>query len=151
MTRLFCLVAACAVAVCAVAAPALAQMAPAPFALSGGDYRFTEWAETGGVGDLSQLPLEEQGAVLSKKNACQTCHSIDGAPGTGPTWKGLYGQTGHATSAGPVTVDENYLREAILNPGAKLAAGYANVMPANYSTLPGDQVDAMIAYIKTLK
>ena len=111
---------------------------------------FNEWAETGGVGDIASLPLEEQGAILSKKNACQTCHSVDGSAGTGPTWKGLY-EKSHATSAGTVVADENYLRESILNPGAKIVQGYANVMPANYSTLPGEQVDAMIAYIKTLK
>lgn len=112
---------------------------------------FTAWAETGGVGNLAAMAPAEAGAVLYKKNACNTCHTIDGSPATGPTWKGLYGKTGHPTDKGAVTVDDNYLREAILNPGAKVVNGYANVMPSNYSTMPGDQVDALIEYIKTLK
>lgn len=112
---------------------------------------FTAWAETGGVGNLATLPPEEQGKVLYTKNACNTCHSIDGSPMVGPTWKGLYGQTGHGTSAGSVTVDDNYLRESILQPGAKVTNGFANVMPANYSTMPSEQVDALIAYIKSLQ
>ena len=116
-----------------------------------GQNEFNEWVETGGVGDLATLPLEQQGKIYASKLACVTCHSVDGAAGTGPTWKGLFGQAGHATSAGPVTADENYLRESILMPGAKIAQGYGNVMPANYSTLSADQVDALIAYMKTLQ
>jgi cytochrome c oxidase subunit 2 len=49
-----------------------------------------------------------------------------------------------------VTVDENYLREAILEPGAKVVAGYQNVMPASYSNLSERQLTAMIAYMKEL-
>ncbi len=112
---------------------------------------FQDWVETGGMGDLNQLPLPEQGAILSRKNACLTCHSVDGSRMTGPTWQGLYGTTGHPTDKGPVTVDENYLRESILAPGAKIVQGYGNVMPANYSSLTDDQLNALVAYIKTLQ
>jgi cytochrome c oxidase subunit 2 len=49
-----------------------------------------------------------------------------------------------------VTADENYLREAILEPGAKIVAGYQNVMPASYSNLSERQLTALIAYMKDL-
>ena len=112
---------------------------------------FNDWVESGGAGDVSGLSPEQYGQLLWKQKACNTCHSVDGTPGTGPTWKGLFGQAGHPTSAGPVMVDENYLRESILQPGAKVVQGYANVMPANYSQLPSEQLDALVAYIKTLQ
>ena len=115
---------------------------------------FNEWVESGGLGELPTDPVE-LGRILYRKNACNTCHSIDGTPGTGPTWKGLWGSAAHPTSAGPVSVTgvdgENYLRESILQPGAKIAQGFPNVMPSNYSQLPSDQLDGLIAYIKTLQ
>ncbi len=109
---------------------------------------FNDWvAGGGGAGEVGA----EWGAVLSKQNGCLTCHSVDGSALVGPSWKGLFGTTGHPTSAGPVEVDENYLRESILQPGAKIVQGYPNVMPANYSSLPEDQLTSIIAYIKSLQ
>ena len=109
---------------------------------------FNDWvAGGGGAGEVGP----EWGAVLAGQNGCLACHSIDGSSMVGPTWKGLFGKEGHPTSAGPVTVDENYLREAILQPGAKIVQGYQNVMPANYSTLSDDKLNSLIAYIKTLQ
>lgn len=69
----------------------------------------------------------------------------------GPTWQNLYGKTGHEMEDGAtVTADENYLREAILEPGAQIVAGYQNVMPASYSNLSERQLTALIAYMKEL-
>ena len=109
---------------------------------------FNDWvAGGGGGGEVGP----EWGGVLVQQNGCLACHSIDGSTMVGPTWRGLFGKTGHPTSAGPVDVDENYLREAILQPGAKITQGFQNVMPPNYSTLGDDQLNSIIAYIKTLQ
>lgn len=107
---------------------------------------FNEWLE-GGCGAAEVGP--EWGETLARQNGCMTCHSVDGSSGVGPTWQGLYGKTGHPTNDGAVTVDENYLRESILVPGAKVVQGYQNVMPP-YSHLSEDQLASIIAYIKTL-
>ncbi len=112
---------------------------------------YSEWVDSGGAGDLQELPLPEQGRILAQKNACTQCHSIDGSRMSGPTWAGLYGQQAHATSAGAVVVDENYLRESILMPAAKIVEGYGNNMPSTYASLPDWQLTALIAYIKTLE
>jgi cytochrome c oxidase subunit II len=94
-------------------------------------------------------PLAEVGAELYKKNACNTCHTIDGAPLVGPTFKGLFGKT-EQTSAGAVKVDENYLRESILKPQEKIVNGFAGKnMPA--FVLKDWKIDALIEYIKSLK
>ncbi len=112
---------------------------------------FNDWVSAGGLNleEIRKNPAQ-YGQTLYAQLGCKSCHSIDGSAGTGPTWKGLFGHPA-PTTAGTVTADENYLRESILAPGAKIVTGYANVMPANYSTLKSEQVDALIAYIKTLE
>ena len=50
-----------------------------------------------------------------------------------------------------VVVDENYLRESILSPQAKIVLGYQPVMPTFQGVLKDKQIDALIAYIKSLK
>lgn len=110
---------------------------------------YNAWVEAGG--DLQGGTPEQIGQRIFNQQGCATCHSVDGSRIVGPTFKGLFGKTGHGTSGGAVTVDENYLRESILNPGAKIVTGYPPAMPNNYSTLKAAQVDGLIAYIKTLQ
>jgi cytochrome c oxidase subunit 2 len=50
-----------------------------------------------------------------------------------------------------VVADEEYLRESIVDPGAKIVKGYPNVMPTFKTTLPPGDVDALVEYLKTLK
>ena len=47
--------------------------------------------------------------------------------------------------------DENYIRESILNPGAKIAAGFKNIMPSFQGVVNEEQLLALIAYIKSLQ
>ena len=49
------------------------------------------------------------------------------------------------------TVDENYIRESILDPRAKVVNGFDPVMPTYQGILKDKQIDALIAYIKSLK
>lgn len=90
------------------------------------------------------------GRTLFVKNGCTTCHSVDGSKGTGPSLKGVFG-TMQPLQVGPdVMADENYLRESILRPQAKIVKGFTNAqMPLFVFKDP--QVDALIAYLKTLK
>ena len=109
---------------------------------------FKQWLKTGG--GVADLPPAEYGKILYERQGCNACHSLDGSSSVGPTWQGLYGTTAHQMSNGEaVTVDENYLREAIVEPGAKIVAGFGNNMPANYSELSERQLTALIEFIKT--
>lgn len=108
---------------------------------------FNEWLESGG-GNYDEMPLPEYGEVLYTQQVCNTCHSVDGSQKVGPTFQGLYGKTEQLADGSSVQVDDNYLREAILEPGASIVAGYPNVMPASYGSLNERQVSALIAYIK---
>ena len=94
-------------------------------------------------------PPEEKGAALYAAKGCNACHSIDGVKGVGPSWKGSFGSTHGIEGGGEVTVDEAYLSESILQPMVKITAGYPPVMPP--MPLTDDEVQSLIAYIKSLK
>ena len=108
---------------------------------------FNDWVESGG-GNFDDMPLVEYGEILYTQQGCAGCHSVDGSAGAGPTFQGLEGSTREFTEGASVVADDNYLRESILNAGAKIVAGYNNVMPGSYSSLTERQVSALIAYIK---
>ncbi len=83
---------------------------------------------------------------------CAVCHSIDGSRKVGPSFKGLWGRNEQIADGSSVLVDENYIRESILNPNAKTVATYpAGAMPTFKGLLKDDQITGLIEYIKTLK
>ncbi len=93
---------------------------------------------------------EQWGEKLYTKQACNSCHTIDGRPMTGPTWKGIFGRNELLSDGTQVTIDENYIRESILKPQSKIVKGFENGNMPPY-TIPDKQLDALIAYMKTLK
>ncbi len=97
------------------------------------------------------MSVAEWGGQLYNKVGCKACHSVDGSKLVGPSFKGLYGRTEKITGQDPVQVDENYLRESIMDPQAKIVEGYAPAMPSYKGQLDDAKLDALIAYIKTLK
>lgn len=108
---------------------------------------YEEWLETGG--DIGKnMPLEEYGALLYRTRGCETCHSIDGTPRECPTFKGLFGHEVKLADGSTVIADENYIRESILDPNAKIVAGYRPVMPSFQGLLREREIQALIAFIK---
>lgn len=93
-------------------------------------------------------PLEERGRTLVQVASCTNCHSADGSKGAGPTWAGLAGSTVTLEGGETVVADDDYLRESITDPDARIVAGYAPVMPA--ADLDDDELDAIIAYLRQL-
>jgi cytochrome c oxidase subunit 2 len=90
------------------------------------------------------------GYKLLDDNLCLACHSIDGQPGIGPTLKGVYGQTQKLRDGSPVTVNDAFIREKILNPNAKVLAGtYEQEMPK--TDLTPEEIGQIIDYLKTLQ
>ncbi|MDR8393215.1 c-type cytochrome [Aliifodinibius sp. S!AR15-10] len=96
-------------------------------------------------GDVSAARGEE----LYVANGCQACHSRDGSDGIGPTHQGVMGRTEQLADGSSITVDEEYLRESIVNPSAKIVEGYDPVM-APYSYLSDSEIQSLIEYLKTL-
>lgn len=109
---------------------------------------FDAWLSQAGGGGLAP---EVYGERLFTQNTCNVCHSVDGTPGIGPTMQGLFGRERTLASGETVTADENYLRESIVSPGAQITQGFANQMPPNFATLPPEQINALIAYIRSVQ
>ncbi len=120
------------------------QMANRVIVLEPADYE--QWLEA--QSDTSSIPLADLGATLYKTQGCATCHSVDGSAGTGPTWKGVWGEPRPGSDAGKV--DFNYVREAILEPGAYLVQGYGNQMPTYQGKLQPREILALATYMQSL-
>lgn len=86
---------------------------------------------------------------LLEAKDCLTCHSIDGEESIGPTLKGIYGRTVKLTNGSTLTADDVYLRESIVQPEAKLVAGFDDVMPK--PELTEEEINAIVEYLETLK
>jgi mono/diheme cytochrome c family protein len=84
------------------------------------------------------------------KQVCIACHSLDGNAVVGPTFKGIWGRAGKDTNGGEYTVDEAYVIESIKEPSKRIAGGFMPVMPPQ-PQLTDDDIQAIIAYMKTLK
>ena len=105
---------------------------------------YQRWLAGGTEGSLAS-----QGEKLFAKYACNTCH-MDTATGRGPVLAGLYGKTRPLVNGQSVVADDNYLRESILNPTAKVAAGYQPIMPTFQGQVSEDDLIRLLAYVKSL-
>ena len=101
---------------------------------------------SGGEGEGS---LASTGEKLFGDLACNTCHRPD-SRGRGPVLRNVFGHPVQLQDGSVVTADENYLRESILTPAAKVTAGYQPVMPAFQGLVSEEQLLALIEYIKSL-
>jgi cytochrome c oxidase subunit II len=99
--------------------------------------------------EASQTP-EGRGQTLVAANGCAACHTINGAPGIGPTWFGLFGRQETMTDGTVVTVDDAYLQESIATPQAKIVRGFENQLMPTYG-FSDEEIADIIAYIKTLR
>ena len=98
------------------------------------------------------LPDTPPGLAILRAKGCLTCHSVDGKPMVGPTLKGLYGkaqQVKAAEATRVVTVDDAYLREAILDPSVLVVRGYPAAMPV--VRIEPAELGEIVSYIKSLK
>jgi cytochrome c oxidase subunit II len=107
---------------------------------------YQQWL-SGGVGEMS---MAARGQRLFQDLACHTCH-MDNASGRGPALVGLFGSQVKLADGATVVADEAYLRESILNPQAKLVAGYQPLMPTFQGLVTEDGLMALIEYIKSLQ
>ena len=102
------------------------------------------------AGTVADEPPAVSGAKLFRQYGCVTCHGVQA-----PSLAGLYGReedvvlpNGQRTR---VKVDEAYLRESILESGAKIVAGYQPIMPSFRAQLSEEQLLQLVSYIKSLR
>ncbi len=93
------------------------------------------------------------GQLLATLNGCAVCHSTDGSIKVGPTWLHLYDSTVTLSNGQKVVANDQYITESIVNPNAKIVAGFSpNVMPDTFANILSQaQITDLIAYIKSLK
>jgi cytochrome c oxidase subunit 2 len=110
---------------------------------------FTDWVEKANAA-VAGLPPEKVGEGVYHK-ICETCHSTDGTIKQAPSFKGLFGKQEEMGDGSKVAVDDNYLRESILNPTAKIVKGFQGVMPPFQGVLSEQEINGLIAFIKAQK
>jgi cytochrome c oxidase subunit II len=94
------------------------------------------------------IAMASSGAELFSKYGCNACHRQTGP--RGPALEGLYGKEVKLASGETVTADQDYIRESILNPNAKLVQGYQQLMPTYKGQLTSDQVNQLIEYVRSM-
>jgi cytochrome c oxidase subunit 2 len=95
---------------------------------------------------------EAPAVALLRSKACLACHSLDGTPMVGPTFKGLFGARQSVLFKGEkreVAVDEDFLRQVIAKPESAVVVGYPPVMPP--APLSAAEIKEMVAYLKSLR
>lgn len=111
---------------------------------------------------LESTPAEAAASAQKLYSAlCSSCHTVNGAPLVGPSWKGLYVKDASgAIVGGPrevivdgskqtITVTDDYIIESIKNPEAKKAAGFEKNSMTKFD-LPDNKIRGIIEYMKTL-
>ncbi len=110
---------------------------------------YAEWLESLDTAGEGMSPAE-YGEKLFVSRACNTCHRLDDIIGSGPDLTGIFGHEVELNDGTTITADENYIRESILDPMSKVVVGYQPVMPTFQGILKDREVDALIAYVKSL-
>jgi cytochrome c oxidase subunit II len=106
--------------------------------------QYEAWMSGGSTG-----PLSATGEKIFSELGCVTCHRSD-SEGRGPNLQGVFGKPVELVDGRTVMADENYIRECILDPGAKRVKGFQPIMPTFQGLVSEEQVNALVAYVKSL-
>lgn len=95
----------------------------------------------------------EKGKEIFEKMACAGCHSsgLVTKGMYGPPFQNLYKSERHFEDNSTAIADENYIRESILTPSAKIVKGYNEEMPSFVGILSETDIASVTLYIKSLK
>jgi cytochrome c oxidase subunit 2 len=101
-------------------------------------------------GNRNQVSPIEAGRALFARFGCASCHGAAGEGGRCPTLTGVYGSQPRLQGGGAVVADEVYLRESIVQPQARIVAGYPDIMPTFQGQLNEEQLLQLVTFIKSL-
>ena len=108
---------------------------------------FDNWL-SGNANQVSPVVAGRQ--LFTATLGCAQCHGDNGEGGRGPALAGILNTQVQLDNGSTATIDDNYLRESILNPQAKIVAGYRPEMPTFQGQVSEEQLLQLIAYIKSL-
>lgn len=95
--------------------------------------------------------MAEQGRRAASANGCLACHTIDGQPHIGPTWRNLFGKAVQLQSGQTVVADEEYLTRSMMEPLTDVVEGFPPVMPTYLGVLKQPDAAAIVEFIKSLR
>ncbi len=113
------------------------------------EHEYAAWLKGETEGEAA-VPSVETGKKIYTQ-MCSACHSLDGSKMIGPSWKGIFGTKREFVSGASVDADENYIRESIENPNAKIVKGFAPQMASFSGLLSEKEMGSIIEFIKSLK
>ena len=95
-----------------------------------------------------QMPRE----MLILMRACLSCHTIDGTIKSASSFRGLYGSKIEMQNGTSEFVNEEFIREAILSPNAKIRKdqGSNSPMPSYQGQYKPEEIEKIVHYIKSL-
>jgi cytochrome c oxidase subunit 2 len=94
-------------------------------------------------------PIEVGQKVYTSR--CMVCHNLTSEKKIGPGWKGIFGKLEELEGGSTAKVEENYIRESILDPNAKIVKGFPPAMPSFAGQLNEQELLGVIELIKSLK
>jgi cytochrome c oxidase subunit 2 len=143
----------CVLVVCACSGATTAPSTPVrpEVAIDAGIDARPEVAIDAGIDPSIDPVLRDRGAQLFQDKGCIGCHSLDGTFRIGPPLIGAWGKTVALTDGTQVIVDEAYVRESIMKPLTKQRAGFVPVMPEFGDRIAPDELDALVAFIHSLR
>jgi cytochrome c oxidase subunit II len=100
------------------------------------------------------IPVPDEGARLFQVKGCVACHTTDGTPKIGPSFKGVFGRQEVVIRSGQerqITVDEAFIKQTLLHPEIDRVKGFPPIMPSQQGQLTDKEINEIIAYIKSLK
>jgi cytochrome c oxidase subunit II len=106
---------------------------------------YVRWSAGHGAAELAAL-----GEDLAVRYGCLRCHTTDGTPHLGPTWRGLYQRSVVLASGTRVIADDEYLTESMMDPQSQVVSGCQPIMPAYLGLLSGPDAAAIVEYIRSL-
>lgn len=118
-----------------------------------------EHAGKTGAGTIAGKPVskrghrEDEGARLLQVKGCSACHTTDGTPKIGPTFKGIFGRKETVVRDGrerEITVDEAFMKQTLLHPEIDRVKGFPPIMPSQQGQLTDKEINEIIEYLKTL-
>lgn len=109
-------------------------------------HEFDNWLQGNVAG---QTPVDQGKDLFENKLGCATCHT-GGADQRGAKLEGIFGKEATLVGGQKVMVDDEYLRNSILNPGSQIVEGFQPIMPTFKGQITEEQLVSLVAYIKSL-
>jgi cytochrome c oxidase subunit 2 len=121
------------------------------FAHVPGDYvEYQRWQ------DEQTRPKTHEGRVrlgkyVYEKKGCNACHTDDGSPRVGVSFAGLWGRRVTLVDGSTHTVDDQFVKDSLVNPRVFRQSGYQDAMPSFEGYLRPEEMSAVASYIESLK